>query len=120
MNLRLSNRYPFPYPADVSEAEAERISSDAGNHELILSGVKHYETKHTVTVEFKDLKSYEAAEAATGWKVWGTSDSDLILEAQVSAADGYGPFPAIVAGGYTWCGIVLTPEKITETVVTSE
>ena len=120
MKLRLSNRYPFPYPANVSEAEGERISSDAGNHELILSGVKHFEIKHTVTVEFKDLKSYEAAEKATGWKVWGTSDSDLILEAQVSGPDGYGPFPAIVTGEYAWCGMVITPEKTTESVVTSE
>jgi hypothetical protein len=66
------------------------------------------------------LKSYEAAEAATGWKVWGTSDSDLILEAQVSPSDGYGPFPAIVTGGDAWCGVILESETLTITTTTHD
>lgn len=107
MQLILTNGYPFPYPEGLTEYQTDAIALDAQERRLVLEGVKAFETKYTVTVEFVDAAAYHKAREATGWADW--DGEGLILEAPASAKDGY-DFPAIVAGGFAWCGIFLASD----------
>lgn len=93
--LLLSNGYPFPHPKNLSLVQEEHFSETAACVTLEIEGIKHFEIKHTVTVEFVDQAAYDKALALTGWSVW--SAADLILEARASSADGYGLSCAIIA-----------------------
>lgn len=113
MKLILENGFPSPWPESIPEDEAEGIATDAPGVRLILDGVVHFEWKYTITVEFKDLESYEAAKKITGWKPWGT---ELILEAPFSCAEGY-EHPAILADvpyeehpRTAYCGFILAED----------
>ncbi|HRO59376.1 MAG TPA: hypothetical protein PKZ27_02990 [Rhodocyclaceae bacterium] len=103
MRLRLTNGYPYPYPEGLSSEEQEAISEAAGSKQLVLDGVVHFEWLHTVTVEFALLHALDRAIETTGWKSWNGA---WVLEAPVSAADGYG-HPAIIAGDTAYCGFIL-------------
>jgi len=118
MRLVLTNHYPFPYPENVSQEGAERISNEATDRTLEIPGVTHFEQKHAVTVAFKDKAHYDHAQAATGWVRWGSIG--LILKADVAKDEGYGPFPAIVTGGDAWCGVILESETLTITTTTHD
>lgn len=102
-DLTLQNGYPSPYPEGLSEEEQEEISENVVS--LVIPGVVNFEWLHTVTVEFADQASYDAAKALTGWTVW--DEKSLVLEAQTSAAEGYA-HPAILAGDKAYCGFMLT------------
>lgn len=106
MKLTLTNGYPYPYPDGLSDEEADDISEAAGGIALVLHGVKHFQWLHTVTVEFENWYYLYAADTATGWKTW---DNGLVLEAPISAADGYG-HPAIIVGDTAYCGLILGEE----------
>lgn len=118
MKLLMTNHYPFPYPENVSVEGGERISNEATDRDLRLDGVIHFEMKHTVTIEFESASAMQAAQEKTGWKPWGTDGH--ILEAPVSAADGYGPFPAIIANNEAWCGYILKSDTTTVTHTTRD
>lgn len=105
MRLTLMNGYPFPYPDNLTEAEQAAISDAASGYEVSFSGVRHFEWLHTVTVEFYAYGAFHAARKLTGWAEW----SGLILEAKLSAEDGY-DHPAIVVGNMAYCGFSLTVE----------
>jgi hypothetical protein len=108
MKLILTDGYAFPWPQDLSQAEADRLCDEAHERSLTLEGVKAFEMKYTVTVEFDDVPSYFAAKVSTGWAEW---DRDgLILEATTSAKEG-NEFPALVANGFAWCGIYLSEDQ---------
>jgi hypothetical protein len=104
MKLILRNGYPFPYPSNLSEKEQEQIANDAGDYEIALLGVRHFEWLHTVTVEFRSLYHYQQALETTGWRDWDASR--WILEATTSAADGY-DHPAIIVRDKAYCGFIL-------------
>jgi hypothetical protein len=113
MILTLQNGYPSPWPKDLLPSEADGYAEAAGGVRLTLHGVVHFEWKHTITVEFKDHESYEAAKAATGWKPW---DAALILEAPFDCTEGY-EHPAILADvpyedapRTAYCGFMLTED----------
>ena len=110
MKLTLMNGYPSPYPVALSIDDADSFAEAAGGITLTIEGVRHFEWKHTVTIEFEDFESFEKARDQTGWKRWGT---DLILEAETSPKEGY-DHPAIVADvpydNYpktAYCGFIL-------------
>lgn len=124
MRLTLMNGYPFPYPERIAElrtlnadmaaseeqdeelrALEQAISDAASGNQLIIDGVKHFEWLHTVTVEFDAYGAFDAARRLTGWSEW----TGLILEAKLSAEDGY-DHPAIVVGDMAYCGFSLTVE----------
>jgi hypothetical protein len=102
LTLILGDGYPFPYPSDPDEQE--EANHDAPNHMLTLSGVVQFEWRFTVTVQFADPVSFQAAKELTGWNVW--EESDFILEANTSRGDGR-EFPAIVVGDRAYCQIIL-------------
>ena len=93
MKLILQNGYPSPWPEGIEDEEGEGYAYAAPVVDLKLEGVVHFEWKHYLTVEFKDLEAYEKAKTITGWKKWGYG---LVLEAETHAGEGYG-HPAIVA-----------------------
>lgn len=101
-DLTLQNGYPSPYPENLSEAEQEEISENVTS--LNIAGVVNFQWLHTITIEFADQASYDAAKALTGWTPW----SALVLEAQSSGPEGY-DHPAIIAGDKAYCGFMLTP-----------
>lgn len=101
MRLRLTNGYPYPFPENPPDDDPLMLD---GN--LVLHGVRHFEWKHTVTVEFENWYYLEKATDATGWKSW---DNGLVLEAPQSAADGYG-HPAIIVKDVAYCGFILEDE----------
>lgn len=82
--------YPFPYPADLTQAQQDAISETAPAHQLVIEGVIHFEHQHTTTVEFASIDTYRSAQAITDW----SECADLILEAPTGAADDYA-FPAV-------------------------
>ena len=109
MKLILQNGYPSPWPKEIEDEEGEGYAAAASGVGLTLEGVIHFEWKYTITVEFKDRESFDKAKAATGWTSW----SDLILEADTHAGEGYG-HPAIVANvpygehpKTAYCGFIL-------------
>ena len=111
MKLILQNGYPFPYPSGVTEYQKEAIADAAAGNRLEIDGVKGFEWKHTVTVEFHSFQSMMTAETATGWKRWG--NDGFVLEASTSIEDGYG-HPAIIAStplgsaaSTAYCGFIL-------------
>jgi hypothetical protein len=104
MRLVLTNGYPYPFPAGLTDDEAEALSAAAAGVRLELGEVVAFEWLHTVTVEFASLAATEAAQEVTGWGDW----SAFVLEADVSDADGYA-HPAIVANGKAYCGFQLLP-----------
>lgn len=93
MKLILQNGYPSPWPEGIEDEEGEGYAKEAAGITLEIEGVRHFEWLHTVTIEFEDFESFEKARGQTGWKRWGT---DLVLEADTHAGEGYG-HPAIVA-----------------------
>lgn len=105
MKLILTNGYPYPYPANLTDEEAEVIAEMAQGVQRVIEGVVHFEWTHTVTVEFQHLQTAYMYERGLGWKQWG--NDPLILEAPTSAADGY-DHPAIIADGIAYCGFILT------------
>jgi hypothetical protein len=121
MKLILTNHYPYPYPENISEEGGERLSAEATDRTLELSGVVHFEQKHATTIEFADVASYADAKAKTGWKPWGSGGlTTCILEAPVSKDDGYGPYPAIIAENEAWCGVILKSDVKTVTTTTTD
>ena len=103
MKLTLMNGYPSPYPVALSIDDAYSFAEAAGGITLTIEGVRHFEWKHTVTIEFSNFEAYERAQQLSGcWMPW----SYLVLEAVVSAEDGY-EHPAIVFGNKAFCGFRL-------------
>jgi hypothetical protein len=107
MNLILSNGYPFPYPAGLSEAQQEELSQAAPSYRLVIAGVTHFEQKFTTTVQFRGNDAYLTAMAITGWKPW----EPLVLEAPTSDKDGY-DYPAILVGNVAYCGYQLVEPPV--------
>lgn len=107
MRLILTNGYPFPYPTGLlSPDEEEKVNEAATGKTFEINGIRHFEMKHTVTVEFVDFESFEISQHLTSWPKW----SDLTLEAKASAEDGY-QHPAIVVGDTAYCGFILMEDK---------
>ena len=71
MKLTLMNGYPSPYPVALTIDDADSFAEAAGGITLTIEGVRHFEWKHTVTIEFEDFESFEKARDQTGWKRWG-------------------------------------------------
>ena len=117
MKLILQNGYPSPWPEGIEDEEGEGYAYAAPVVDLKLEGVVHFEWKHYLTVEFRDLEAYEKAKTITGWKKWGYG---LVLEAETHAGEGYG-HPAIVANvpyeehpKTAYCGFMLVALKPNE------
>lgn len=105
MKLLLTNGYPFPYPADLSEAQQEAIAEAAPGRTLELPDVAAFEWKHTVTVQIRNTnKAWLAAQSITKWKIY--DETHAVLEAPTSAGDGY-DHPAIIVGDTAYCGFQL-------------
>lgn len=104
MKLILLNGYPFPCPEGF---DPEATGYDCRAFELTLVGVRHFEWKHELTIEFDSRSAYDAALAVTNWEEWDRGE--MILSASVSAPDGYG-HPAIVVCDRAYCGFILIPE----------
>lgn len=102
MRLRLQNGYPFPYPKGLTEDQQYEISEAARGHFMELDGVAGLEWLDTLTIEFETEAAFDAAKEATSWGRW----CDSVLEAQLSAEDGYG-HPAVVVNNMAYCGILL-------------
>lgn len=100
-DLTLQNGYPSPYPEGLTDEESDEIADNVTSLDIV--GVVAFQWLHTITIEFADQASYDAAKALTGWTPW----SPLVLEAQSSAAEGYA-HPAILAGDKAYCGFMLT------------
>jgi hypothetical protein len=94
-NVELGDGYPHPYPNHLPEAEQEAINENAACHRLTLQGVRSFEWRFTLTMEFSDRAAYEAAQTATGWKAW--NEGRFILEAVTDAGAGR-EHPAIIVG----------------------
>lgn len=107
MKLILTNGYPFPYPANLTEQENEELCATANQNTIEISGVVNFQILHTVTVEFDSFEAMRSAKDATGWDIW--SGQEPILEAKWSDKDGYS-FPAIIAGDLAYCGYTLIQE----------
>ena len=112
MKLILQNGYPSPWPEEIKDEEGEGYSAAAAGVSLVIEGVVHFEWKYTITVEFRDLESYEKARSRTGWTNW----EGLTLEASVNVLEGYG-HPAIVATvpyehfpSTAYCGFMLVED----------
>ena len=105
MKLILTNGYPFPYPANLTEAESDAINAAAAETTLEIHNVWVFERKHTVTVEFETYQAYLDAIDKTGWTNW----SHTVAEAKTSQDDGY-EHPAIIAGNTAYCGFQLVNE----------
>lgn len=120
MKLILTNRYPYPYPENVSVEGGERISSEATDYDLTLDGVIHVQQLHTLTVEFLDEGHMAEAVERTGWERWGTEPNRFILEAKTSKEDGYDNHPAIIVRNEAWCGLILKSDATTHTTVTRD
>lgn len=101
MRLTLQNGYPYPCPEGF-DSEAEGY--DPRDYSVEIPGVIHFEWLHTVTVQFADRTTFNAAKEVLGWDVW--SDSERILEAPTSADDGYN-HPAIIVKDKAYCGFIL-------------
>jgi hypothetical protein len=117
MKLILTNRYPFPYPENISEEHGDRLSNEATEYDLTIDGVIHFQWLHTLTVEFADEGAMAEAKERTGWEVWGSDPKRFILEAKTSRQDGYDNHPAIVVRNEAWCGAILKSDvtKVTHT-----
>lgn len=103
MKLILTHGYPYPYPADATTALTDLIGESAGDFRMELEGVVMVQFMHTVTVEFKDQASFDAAQKATGWAEW----SPLVLEAQyVDVNGGYGSGVEIIVPAREFDGAV--------------
>lgn len=108
MILTLTNGYPYPYPENLTQQEQDALSEAAPGTMLDLPGVKHFEIKHTVTVEFENYAAFEYARLATGWPLW---DAYLTLEAKHSVEDGYDIITSLVVKDIAYCGFYLRSEK---------
>lgn len=98
MRLVLDSGYPYPMPEDF-----DSDTHDCRSHIVVLHDVVNFEWIHTVTIEFSNFEAYERAQQLSGcWMPW----SYLVLEAVVSAEDGY-EHPAIVFGNKAFCGFRL-------------
>lgn len=95
MNLNLGNGYPYPATELPDDYDSRSFS-------LEIEGVVHFEWRHTLTIEFDSLASFEKAKDQTGWKEW----SPLVLEATYSDEDGYS-HPAIITKDMAYCGLML-------------
>lgn len=118
MKLILTNRYPFPFPPDLTAEEQETVSNNATDHDLTLDGVIHFQWLHTLTVEFKDEGHLAEAVERTGWKPWGDDKDRFILEAATSRLDGYDSHPAVIVRNEAWCGAMIVADKTTTTTTT--
>lgn len=107
MKLILSHGYPYPYPLDLTEAQQAELSHAAPAYQLVIQGVKHFEQKHTTTVEFVSDEAWHTAQAITGWKTWATR----ILEAPTDAENGLA-YDAFIVANVAYCGHVLVEEAL--------
>lgn len=105
MKLVLVSGYPYPWPEGFDSNDY-----DPRSQEFTLSGVVHFEWRHTLTVEFDSLEDAEWALENSGgyWHWW--DKSCCILEAATSPDDGYN-HPAILYGDKAWCGFILEEER---------
>ena len=104
MKLILNDGYPFPYPKDLTEEQQDELSQASGNHQITIEGVKYFEWRFTITVEFNTYEDMEAAMYQTGWKRW--EGYKYVLEAPTSQPDGR-EFPAIIANGLAYCHFIV-------------
>lgn len=95
-NVELGDGYPHPYPNHLPEVEQDEINENAACKRFILQGVRSFEWRFTLTIEFRDRAAYDAAQTATGWKTW--DEGRFILEAVTDASAGR-EIPAIIVGG---------------------
>jgi hypothetical protein len=111
MKIRLSNRYPNPYPSNPSDEVVDHLTLDADNHELILGGVVSMQFTDFVTIQFIDEMCMLKAKELTGWDEYNPTGSlfnqDWILEARTNDEEGKA-MPAFVTPGYAWCDFFLT------------
>ncbi len=106
MKLILQNGYPYPLPEGFGDDPNDTY--DCRDYEYSLEGVTHFEWKHTLTIEFKDRRTYDFAKRDTGWDEW--DGNNMILEATTSVEDGY-DHPAIIVGDKAYCGFILVDEQ---------
>ncbi len=106
MNLHLTNGYPHPYPTYLPQDQQDEINNNLT--QLTIPGVRSFELKHTVTIEFENQAMFDDGKELTGWATW---DADrLILEAAISVQDGY-LYPAITVRRKAYCGLFVSPDK---------
>ena len=98
MRLSLENGYPYPLPDGF-----DLDTYDSRSHSVLIEDVRHFEWRHTLTIEFDTGEACERVEQLSGcWTHW----SHKVLEAVTAVDDGY-EHPAIVFGDKAYCGFVL-------------
>ena len=107
MRLYLINGYPYPTPADLTQDEIDRLAEVASCVQKMLEGVKHFEWRYELTIEFADRIAYDEARALTGWREW--DKDNLILEAVTDKDAGYDR-PAVIVGDTAYCGFILAAD----------
>lgn len=108
MKLHLTNGYPYPFPIHLPDAEQQAINDRALGTTLTLDGVKSFEWKDELTVEFYDYEAFRAAQIKTKW---GAASSLPILTALTSEEEGYMSHPAIVVRDMAYCGFFIEPSN---------
>lgn len=103
MSLILQNGYPYPYPEGITDEQADQYADEAMSHTLEIHGVKCFEWKHELTIEFVDYESFCRALDVTGWAHY----DHIVLSAPYSAKDGYN-HPAIIVGDKAYCGFIVS------------
>lgn len=101
LTLVLTNGYPYPFPEGLSPEDEAAISENSVNVRFTINGVTSFEWIHDLLVEVEDAEVYEHLRL-NGWQEW----SPGVLQAPVSAGDGYG-HPAIIVGDTAYCGFKL-------------
>lgn len=99
MKLLLESGYPHPLPEgfDVD-------AYDASENQVFIEGVRHFEWRRTLTLEFADWQTCQRAQEASGyWRPYGFGPQ---LEAVVSDANCYW-HPSIVYGDKAYRGFAL-------------
>lgn len=105
MQLILQNGYPYPLPRDF---DAEAQGYDCRDYTVVIEGVRHFEWKYELTVEFKDYKAAKEHHETLDWPWY--DKARCVLSAPFSADDGY-EAPAIIAGDKAYCGFILVEEE---------
>jgi hypothetical protein len=105
MQLRLRNRYPFPF-VGLSKEQTEAANDDAQNWHMVIDGVVNFEWIHVPLIEFRNEETLQVAQELTGWKKWKTAEERpvWVLEVPLNRDEGYDTHPAIIVHDHAWCG----------------
>lgn len=104
MKLSLTNAYPYPCP-ELPEDVFLKVHDASINAITTLNGVKGFEYKHALIVEFESQAAYATAMRLTGWPAWDSEG--FMLEASYVLQIGFeGKGALVTAQPYTQCSIL--------------